>query len=436
MPDRIIRSALHPAALVRSPALRTLILLCIACNFTPGCARNKSPAMPPLLTGLDRLARGEIPSLNGLRIGVITNQTGRTRDGRHIADVLAENPEIHLAALFGPEHGIRGAAERGQHIGTFTDTQTGVPVYSLYGKTRKPMPEMLAGLDALVFDIQDIGARFYTYISTMALAMEAAAEAGCQFVVLDRPNPIGGHIVEGPVLDPELRSFIGIQPIPIRHGMTVGELARLFNEEGWLSGGVHAELRVITCKNWQRQMVFADYGDTWRPPSPNIPTPAAAILYPGMALIETLQNFSEGRGTRTPFEVVGAPWLESGKIIDKLRGSGLKGVRFEETEFTPVDLPGMATHNKFDGEKCRGIRFFVEDPGALYAVRLGFHLLAALVEQHGQRLKFRGTSMDRFSGQKWIFPALLRGTPADTLIARWQPKLRTFLKLRQKYLLY
>lgn len=387
-------------------------------------------------TGLDRLANGEIATLNGMRVGVITNQTGRTTKGKHIADVIAENPKIELVALFAPEHGIRGKAEAGRKVAGNRDPKTGAPIYSLYGATRKPTAKMLRGLDALVFDIQDIGTRFYTYTSTMSLAMEAAAEQGIQFIVLDRPNPIGGRIVEGAVLDPKFKSFIGIHTIPLRHGMTVGELADMFSREGWLKNGVRANLKIVSCRNWQRKMVFSDYGKNWIPPSPNIPNPNTALLYPGVGLVEGLRTFSEGRGTTLPFEVVGAPWLDSALLLAELKKARLKGVDFKLVTFTPVDIPGKATGNKYDKRTCNGIRFIIKNGQSLKAVRLGFHLLTALQKLFPGKINLKEKSFEKLTGQDWVYGALKAGLSADTIIKRWQPELRAFKAKRRKYLIY
>lgn len=411
-----------------------LALTAIASFFV--CSASLETPRSQVKTGLDRFAAGHFDGLDNLRVGVITNQTSVAADGRHIADIFAQHPSVELVALLGPEHGIRGNAEAGHKVDGATDSKTGVPIYSLYGATRKPNAEMLAGLDALVFDIQDIGTRFYTYISTMSLAMEAAAEAGIKFVVLDRPNPVGGHLVEGPLLDPEHKSFVGIHPIPIRHGMTVGELAMLFNEQGWLANGVKADLHVVRCEGWRRNMIFQDYGQQWIPPSPNIPTPNSAILYSGVGLVETLWSFSEGRGTLEPFEVVGAPWLDSEVLITALREAKIPGVDFEPTTFTPVDIPGKATGNKYDQRTCNGVRFLVTQGHRVPSVRLGFHLITILQKHFPNELEIKQRSVERLTGQSWVYGSLMRCEPADSIIARWQPDLEKFLDLRQKYLLY
>ncbi len=400
-----------------------------------GCGTSPQNSAPAVKTGLDRLASGEVTLLDGLKVGVITNQTGRTAEGKHIADIIMDNPRIELVALFGPEHGIRGKAEAGDKVSTGRDEATGVPVFSLYGKTRKPTPEMLTGLDALVFDIQDIGARFYTYISTMSLAMEAAAENGLRFIVLDRPNPIGGEVVEGPVLDPRYRSFVGIHPIPVRHGMTVGELARMFNEEGWLKNGVRADLEIVPVQGWKRSMVFEDTGLPWVPPSPNIPNAMTAQLYPGMGLLE-MTNVSEGRGTREPFVLFGSPWLDNAVLIQRLERSEITGVRFSAQDFTPVDIPGMATRNKFNGRVCKGVRITVTDAHKLHSVRLGMHVLAALQAQHPDSFQIKQRSVERLLGRDGLWQALVSGTTADSIIAGWKADVRSFMEKRARYLLY
>ncbi|MBC7187167.1 MAG: DUF1343 domain-containing protein [Calditrichaeota bacterium] len=373
--------------------------------------------------------------LKGKRVGVITNHTGIDRQGRHIADLLHEAPGVTLSKLFAPEHGIRGTAEAGAQIGAEVDAKTGVPILSLYGETKKPTPEMLSDLDVLVFDIQDVGTRFYTYISTMSLAMEAAAEQQIPFVVLDRPNPIGGVMVEGPVLAPENRSFVGIHPIALRHGMTVGELARLFNEEGWLAGGKKAELTVVRMKNWRRHMLFGDTGLPWVKPSPNIVSPMTALLYPGIGLLEAT-NVAEGRGTQAPFENIGAPWIDPAKLLQALQRRSVAGLALDSTSFVPVDLPGVATNPKYEGQLCKGLRLRVTKPESLRAVDFGIHLIAALRDLHPDKFAIREAGMRLMTGSTPVTTALIRGEAPEAIIASWNQELQTFLSLRQKYLLY
>lgn len=413
----------------------TLAIALVLAFAATRCHKRPDTTTASLMTGLDRVAAGEIHLLDGQRVGVITNQTGITAAGKHIADVFNERPEVTLVALFGPEHGIRGKVEGGEKIDAERDAKTGVPIYSLYGPTRKPTPDMLQGLDALVFDIQDVGTRFYTYISTMSLAMEAAAESGIAFVVLDRPNPIGGHIMEGPVLDPRFKSFVGIQPIALRHGMTVGELAQMFNDEGWLANGVRADLHVVAVKGWQRDMLYDETGLAWIAPSPNMPSVTTALLYPGMGLLEAT-NFSEGRGTDLPFERVGAPWLDAQAMNARLEAADLPGVAFEIREFTPVDLPGKAMNPKFEGQVCQGIRFKLTNPQEFQSATLGVHLLTGLQAIAPDDFKMKRARMNKMSGREWFFDAIAAGESAANILERIDAEMQAFLKMRKKYLRY
>jgi uncharacterized protein YbbC (DUF1343 family) len=391
-------------------------------------------------TGLDVVASNHFAEFAGKRAGLITNQTGVDQQGRHIADLLAAAPRVKLQALFAPEHGIRGEAEAGAKIFTTVDKKTGVKIYSLYGETRKPT--MLKGIDVLIFDMQDVGARFFTYISTMSLAMEAAAESGVSFFVLDRPNPIGGEIVEGPLLDPKHKSFVGIQPIALRHGMTVGELAFMFNEKGWLKGGIKCDLHVIKMtgppvngvSGWRRDMLFDDTGLKWIPPSPNIPTSQTALLYPGTCLLEAT-NFSEGRGTDEPFERVGAPWANSDDLIAKLR-EFTSSLWLRPTDFIPLSKPGKALNPKFKGAVCHGILVDVLDPNSFPAVAFGIHLLGALQELYPKRIGIKKDVLTRLSGQPWVFEMLQSGVAAQKIIARCEADAKRFREMRSPYLLY
>ena len=289
---------------------------------------NVSPR--PVVVGAEVLLASGFASLAGKRVGLIANQTSLA-NGSHLADLLKAAPGVRLAAILAPEHGFRGASEAGASVGHAVDEKTGVPVWSLYGRARKPTPAMLRGIDVLVFDVQDIGARFYTYISTLGLAMQAAAAAKIPFVVLDRPNPLGGDDVAGFVLEGSLRSFVGQYPIPIVHGLTVGEIARMIKGEGWLDGLERLDLKIVKMENWQRAMRWPETRLTWVPTSPNIPTFQSALLYPGIGLVgET--NVNEGRGTATPFAVFGAPWLQAPRLIERLNRGALAGVRFEAAE--------------------------------------------------------------------------------------------------------
>src|SRR3990172_4861236 len=295
---------------------------------------KRRKASLPVVGGLDAIVEERFRSLRGLRIGLICNPTAVDRRLRHAADLLAAAPGVRLTALFGPEHGVRGDAQYMAAVGDARDRRTGLPVHSLYGDTRAsltPTPAQLAGLDALVFDIQDVGARYYTYQATMMLCMEAAARARLRFVVLDRPNPIGGGGVEGPRLAQGFESFCGLHDLAPRHGMTVGELAELFRAE---RGLVDLELGVVECRGWRRGMHQRETGLPWVFPSPNMPTPETALVYPGMCLLEGT-NVSEGRGTTRPFELFGAPWLDGDRLAESLAAERLPGVTFLPLPLSP-----------------------------------------------------------------------------------------------------
>lgn len=396
-------------------------------------------------SGLDIVIAENFKSFQGKRVGLITNHTARDRNGKHMIDLFHAAPGVQLKALFGPEHGIRGEAEAGAKVTTQVDAKTGVPIHSLYGKTYKPTHEMLEGLDALVFDMQDVGARFYTYISTMALALEAAAENDLEFYVLDRPNPISGR-VEGPMLDVQYRSFVGIHPIALRHGMTIGELAKMFVGESWAwrssldSSAAQKpnlawnKLHVIALQGWSRKQFFSQTKLPWIAPSPNMTNEATALLYPGTCLLEAT-NFSEGRGTAQPFEMVGAPWLESKKVAALLNGK-LAGLEVETITFTPQDLPGKAMNPKFEGELCQGLRFKVSAPEKFESVKLGVALLWALQKTHPNKLTLSEKRMARLFGATWLREMLLAGADLTALWQRLDEDAARFQLLREKYLLY
>lgn len=392
---------------------------------------------PAVTTGAQRLRDAGFADLDGLRIGLVTNHTARvdTEDGgaAHLIDRLHAAPNVELAALFGPEHGLRGTAEAGAAVEGGTDPATGVPVFSLYGATRTPPLESLAGLDALVFDMQDVGARFYTYISTMGYAMQAAARAGLPFVVLDRPNPLGGA-AGGFVLEPEHQSFVGMYPVPIRHGLTTGELARMIAGERWLPGLDSLDLRVIEMAGWRRDMRWPETGLPWIPTSPNVPDFETALVYPGAALFEGTAA-SEGRGTETPFQLVGARWLDAEALADTLRARNLPGVRFEAARFTPRSIPGVAASPKFEGEAVAGVRIVVTGPAAVRPVALGVHLLHAAYHQRPAGF-FDAGWLTKLAGTDRLRRMLEAGASPEAIIAAWQDEVAGFERARAPYLLY
>jgi uncharacterized protein YbbC (DUF1343 family)/CubicO group peptidase (beta-lactamase class C family) len=379
----------------------------------------KKPAVP-VLTGLDVLRRDGFGVLRGRRVGLITNHTGVARDGTPAIDLLHGAPEVTLIALFSPEHGIRGALDR-DGIDDSRDEKTGLPVYSLYGERRAPGAEQLTAIDTLVFDIQDIGCRFYTYISTMTLAMEAATKAGKRFVVLDRPNPIGGTAVGGPLREGGFE-FIAAHTLPLRHGLTAGELARMIAaERKW-----NLDLQVVRCENWRRSQWYDETGLPWVNPSPNMRSLEAAALYPGIGMLE-FTNLSVGRGTDAPFLVVGAPWVDEAALARDLGSAGLPGVRVTPVHFTPAG-------SKFEKQLCRGVRFTITDREALDSIAVGAALASSLCRR--QASEFDTTNLNKLLLHKASSAALKAGTPWPEVRALWRRDERAFILRRRPYLLY
>ncbi len=381
--------------------------------------RLKTDEVPTVLNGIDVLRRSQFAPLAGLRLGLITNHTGSDNLRNTTIDLLAAAPGVKLRALFSPEHGIRGALDQAK-ITDSKDAKTGLPVFSLYGERRAPNAEQLKDLDALVFDIQDIGCRFYTYISTMQLAMEEAAKNGKKFIVLDRINPIGGATIEGPV-QPTKESFVACHPIPLRHGMTVGELARLMNHER----GIEADLVVIQCEGWRRGAWLDATGLPWTNPSPNMRSLTAAALYPGVGLLESA--ISVGRGTDRPFEIVGAPFVDDLRFASEMNKAGLAGVRFVPVRFTP-------TASTFKDKPCGGVDIIVTDRAALRAVDVGIALACMLHKLHGE--KFAAKQMSRLLLDETGLAAIKSGKPWREITAMWREPLEVFERRRVAFLLY
>jgi len=397
------------------------------------CTSQKQSA-PKVKTGLDRIAKYH-NLFSNKRVGIITNHTACNSNGQHITDIFLKPNDVTLAALFGPEHGIRGNAEGGAQIESANDPIRDIPIYSLYGETRKPTPAMLKDIDILVFDIQDIGARFYTYIYTMAYAMEAAAEQSIPFVVLDRPNPITGSKVEGNILEKEFASFVGLYPMPVRHGMTVGELAKMFNGEGWLANGAKADLTVIPMRKWRRDMWYDETGLQFIKPSPNMPNLESATVYPGICLLEGT-NISEGRGTATPFQLLGAPWIDGLQLEEKLNNLNLKGVAFQDTFFTPLPIPGAVSNPKYKNKKCFGVKISVTDRNQYQSYRTGIYIVKTIHEMYPDSVEFRAAGFDRLCGSAAIRETIINNGDIDGLIASWQDQLNQFMEKRKKYLIY
>jgi uncharacterized protein YbbC (DUF1343 family) len=370
--------------------------------------------------GMDVLEEQHYAALRGKRIGLITNQTGVDRDGRTDVELLARAPGVTLVTLFSPEHGLVGGADA--RVGSSSDSATGLPVYSLYGDTLRPTEAMLQGIDALVFDIQDAGVRFYTYITTMAYCMEEAAKRHIPFFVLDRPNPLGGEILEGPMLDADRLGFTGYFPMPVRYGMTIGELAQMFNEEDHIG----CDLHVIAMKGWKRSYFYQDTGLRWIPPSPNLRTLNGAVLYPGL---EILQNagVSVGRGTEAPFEEIGAPWIEAETLAREVARRNLPGVRVKPAQFIPITGPHA-------GKVCRGVVFRVTNRRAVRSMQNGLEIALVLKKLYPQQ--FDAAKLLLLLGNAAAISCIEEGKSAGEIVAGWDRDLKTFQQTRGKYLLY
>jgi len=432
----------------------TLLLTFIGCApLLAGCqtmpTKNISQR-PPVKLGVEVLFEKHLDLIRGKHVGLITNPTGLDSQLDSIIEKFRACPDTKLVALYGPEHGVRGNAQAGEFVPFYFDAHLRLPVFSLYGQTHKPPADMLTNIDeymrsfdtkhegkqveagmmnsvdVMVFDLQDVGTRVYTYIATMAYAMQAAADADLPFVVLDRPNPLGGATMEGAILEyPQQSSFIGLYPIPLRHGMTAGELAQLFNEK-FLQKKV--KLTVVPMENWTRDEWFDETSLPWTLPSPNLPTPASATVYPGQVIIEGT-NLSEGRGTTKPFEFFGAPWIDGYVLAQKLNALKLPGVKFREVYFTP-------TFSKCKGEQCGGCQLHVTDRNAYQSIATTLHILAEIQKLYGDKLELHATYFDHVLGTASVRAALLNGVPVEKIIAGFQPGLEEFAKLRAPYLLY
>lgn len=407
-----------------------------ASDLDPSAEGDTATVKGTVRTGAAQLVESNFARLAGKTVGLVVNHTARV-DTTHLISLVDGGKDVTVGALFGPEHGVRGTADAGEVITGGRDETTGAPIYSLYDETRAPTPEELDGLDALVFDIQDVGARFYTYITTMGRAMQAAAEADLPFVVLDRPNPLSGAYVSGFVLEPEHESFVGAYPIPIAHGLTVGELARMIKGERWLPGLDNLELEVIEVEGWERSMPWSETGLSWPRPSPNVPTFGTALVYAGTCFFEATSEASEGRGTRRPFTHVGAPWAEGQVLADTLGTRDLPGVRFHAARFTPEPNAGDASP-KFEGTPLQGIRIEVTDTSAYRPVETGIHVLHAFYHQaQGKGMKkFFSSGIERLAGTGRLREMFRSGTRPRTIIAAWQEDVRAFREQRRPYLLY
>ncbi len=399
---------------------RIVAVECIALLFT--FSSSADPARRPgrVIVGLDILEAQKFAPLRGKRVGLITNHTGLDFQGRTTIELLSRAPGMHLVALFSPEHGLAGRND--EKIPSSKDPATGLPTYSLYGETLRPTDEMLKGIDALVFDVQDAGVRFYTYTTTMAYCMEEAAKRKIAFYVLDRPNPLGGNIIEGPILDSDKTNFVGYFPLPVRYGLTIGELAQFFNAENH----INCDLHVIAMRNWHRNYFFESTGIKWIPPSPNLRTTKGSILYPGLEILQSA-GISVGRGTETPFEEFGAPWIDGVAVATALNARHLPGLSFVDHPFIPAS--GLDA-----GQRCGGVAVRITDRAAVRSMRMGVEIAAVLQKLYPS--KFDLAKLIVLLGNAETVRMLQEGTPPEQIVATWAPALADFDKLRRKYFLY
>jgi uncharacterized protein YbbC (DUF1343 family) len=398
-------------------ALLTIAFAAVTGKSAPPIARQ---AAEHTQTGIDVLEAQNFAPLRGKRVGLITNQTGVDAQGRRTIDVLAHADGVKLVALFSPEHGIAGKLDA--NVANTTDSATGLPIFSLYGDNKRPTDQMLQGIDALVFDIQGAGVRFYTFITTMGYCMEAAAKHHIAFFVLDRPDPLGGEKIEGPMLDPSRMSFVGYFRMPLVYAMTLGELARMFNAEN--KTGV--ELHVVEMKNWHRSETYEQTGLPWIPPSPNLRTVNEVFLYPGVEILQPA-GVSVGRGTDTPFEVVGAPWIHSDDLLNSLNPRQIPGVRFSDASFTP-------SSGLYSGQACAGVKLEITDRDAFVSVRAGLEIADALHRLYPER--FQITKLTDLLGSQASVDALVAYQSPASIIAGWANDLAAFRTMRAKYLIY
>jgi uncharacterized protein YbbC (DUF1343 family)/CubicO group peptidase (beta-lactamase class C family) len=414
-------ATLAAAAIADAPSRPALAPVPIAVEpETPSTPSGRTTNIQSVQCGIDVLVAERFRGLTGLKIGLVTNHTGRTRDSKPTIDVMMQAPGVTLVKLFSPEHGIRGEVDAAVPDGT--DNATGLPIISLYGKDRKPRPRDLEGLDALVYDIQDIGARYYTYITTLGLVLEAAKECGKKVFVLDRPNPIGGLTVSGPVRDAEFASFIAYHALPVRHGMTAGELALLYNSERQIG----ATLEVVKCRGWTRDQLYDHTALLWVNPSPNMRSLTEALLYPGVGLLEAT-NLATGRGTDTPFEKVGAPWIDPASFAAGLNSASVPGVRSVPIYFTPKE-------RQYAGKRCGGVQILITSWHDFDPLRLGMTLATRLRAEYPNAWQPEG--LLRLLGDRATYEGILAGTSVDAIMARWNGELAEFQLVRSRYLQY
>jgi len=386
------------------------------------------------LFGSDVLVMENLHLLNGERVGIVSNKNTVLMNGIHLIDTLL-SLGINVTALYSLEHGFNQKFADGMLIKSPKEKIRNIPVHSLYGNTKKPTKKMLTDVDLILFDVQDVGARFYTYISSMFYILQAAAENNTKVIILDRPNPLGGKRVEGPVLIDDYKSFIGVAPIPILHGMTIGELAMFFTSENYIDLSSSPDRKIIKMKGWERNNYWEDLNITWLATSSNIPTFETALVYPGTCLIEGT-NISEGRGTENPFLTIGAPFINPDELISELNIDETNGLKLSPTEFVPVEISGKAVNPKFNGEKCYGINIKTTDKTKFSAIDFGLNLIYVLHKLYPEKFEFRENHFDLLAGTDKIRLSIKDGNSPDQIKIIWQEELNKFKKIRNKYLLY
>lgn len=425
-----------------------IAIIVVSCDGKEGL--GVSPLSNKVILGIEVFLQRHLDLVKGKRVGLITNPTGVDSQLRSTIDLFYKNPGINLIALYGPEHGVRGNAQAGEYVAFYKDERSGLPVFSLYGQSMKPVPEMLKSidgymrsfdikelgkspekamvksLDVMIFDIQDVGTRVYTYIATMAYCMQACAESGIDFIILDRPNPINGIDMEGPILEyPAFSSFVGLYPIPMRHGMTAGELGKLFNEK-FLKKKV--KLTVIPMEGWERKLWYDETSLPWVIPSPNMPTLETASVYPGQVLLEGT-NISEGRGSTKPFELFGSPWIDGYELARKLNKLNLPGVRFREAWFTPL-------FSKYQGKPCGGTQIHILNRKAYKPFESSLHIIKTIMDSYPDQFQFHAEYFDKIIGTSKIREAMNKGVKIQKIVSDYENELEVFSKLRKPYLIY
>ena len=390
----------------------------------------KSIAVPirHITPGIEVLLSDRLESLKGKRVALLTNQTGVDRKGVSNVDLLRAHPSINLVALFSPEHGVRGAAQAGEKVASGIDPKSGLPVHSLYGETKMPTAKMMQGIDIVLVDLQDVGTRFYTYASTLLYMLRAAETSGSEVIVLDRPNPQGGVMIEGPVLEPAFASFVGSYAVPVRHGMTFGELAQMFVGEDRL----RTRLRVIPMRGWSRDLApYLAWDLPWVPPSPNMLSPRTAAVYPGTALFEGT-NISEGRGSEKPFEYIGGPFIDGAALAQRLHAMGLPGVDFKPVSFTP-------DFSKYAGQHCHGVWVILTNNKTFQPFRTGIALVKTVHDMYPDKFEFRPGApsfFDQMAGTDSVRKGILDGKSVSDIERQWQDGLNAFMHVRARYLMY